>query len=863
MTNPSTVRRRGRYLSELGLQRIKAAITATCGYYPSQEEIAQTHASLDPTTVARILNRSRRVDLTSLTRMFAAFGCELRDVDLLPKGQEPAAAMDGDIDVPDDEGPELELPDLELPEAEAPPLQPLLDPNSKVLSPDRPGEPALPTQAAAQPVVQPLAQPIDPELLGRDQAIADLDHLMAQGKRLVVIHARGGVGKSKLAWEYLKSRFYGLVIPLWMAHEPEHVISIEGTLEEWLRHYFDQEPGREFGITLDRFLQHLRKQPYPVGILIDNLESALNQEGRFLPQHRQYVEFLRQLAAPNSNAIALITSRECVAEEINCHHYPLNHLSQAAWQTFFDWQNIPSEGGDLNLLHKHYAGNAKAMEIISHTICADYGNQIAYYLQQNSQDGRIYVEKPLKDLVNRQFDRLQTQNPMAYRLLCRLGGFRYQQIPSVRREQVLQLLWDLPDLEDRKDALAALESRALLEKGKGEFWLQPTIRALAMRRLKREGEWEIVNRQIAQIWHESVQRVQKTRDALQALESYYHYLEIQDYEAAARVLIHARPNCWGTRESLGRSLYKRGLVLKLTPLLEHIQEHLSPGYLLAKTKHTLGATYWMSNELPLANARCEEAIAVVQQIYRPDSPEAPLLRRVEMNALITRGICELGRNDLNHASDLYYRALAIAHSLGDPRYEKSMQFYMGYIKSCLPELHHEGRMIVDQLYHHIQSLERNSVPSWMTEYRLFYLGLAYKNFGCIQRAREIYQMMIVLSDRSPYVQAKAKALSGLAELYREESDYDNAVQFHTQAVKLLSQIGTTCDLAEAYLQFALTYQAQGNFAPAQEYFGRSQQLFDQVGAPKQLERIQLLMHPRVQDLQRGADLADGDFPPDS
>ena len=142
-----------------------------------------------------------------------------------------------------------------------------------------------------------IALPPAPNLnfVGREEAIANLDTLIVeQGAKVIVIKAPGGVGKTTLAQEYLKSQGFDLVVELLMAKEKENITRVESAIEELLKKDFQEEPGREFGITLGRLKRQL--QIRRVGVLIDNLEPALDAQGRFIEPHRGYVELLRVLA---------------------------------------------------------------------------------------------------------------------------------------------------------------------------------------------------------------------------------------------------------------------------------------------------------------------------------------------------------------------------------------------------------------------------------------------------------------------------------------------------------------------------------------------------------------------------------------
>jgi hypothetical protein len=66
-----------------------------------------------------------------------------------------------------------------------------------------------------------------------------------------------------------------------MATEIQNLTPVESVVEEWLRRDFNEEPGRDFGINLERLRRKLRNQSLKLGVFIDNLETALDQNGKF------------------------------------------------------------------------------------------------------------------------------------------------------------------------------------------------------------------------------------------------------------------------------------------------------------------------------------------------------------------------------------------------------------------------------------------------------------------------------------------------------------------------------------------------------------------------------------------------------
>ena len=67
-------------------------------------------------------------------------------------------------------------------------------------------------------------------------------------------------------------------------------------------------------------------------------------------------------------------------------------------------------------------------------------------IKSEENEKRLLRYPKLEGLVKSQFDRLQKFSPdnYTYRLLCRLGCYRYRNIPTLPETGLLCLLWDVP-----------------------------------------------------------------------------------------------------------------------------------------------------------------------------------------------------------------------------------------------------------------------------------------------------------------------------------------------------------------------------------------------------------------------------------
>ena len=172
------------------------------------------------------------------------------------------------------------------------------------------------------------------EFIGRDRDLTNLTNLRKQHK-IVLIKAGAGVGKSTLAREFLQAQFKK-VIRIEMGLESGNVTPAEEKVSQILRKDFDEEPSRDFGINLDILREKLGDRANPIGVLIDNLEPALDENYRFREKLRGYDALLAVLGDRDVCSFTLITSRRSlIAQRVKVHEYSLEGLDIAAWRQYF------------------------------------------------------------------------------------------------------------------------------------------------------------------------------------------------------------------------------------------------------------------------------------------------------------------------------------------------------------------------------------------------------------------------------------------------------------------------------------------------------------------------------------------------
>lgn len=548
---------------------------------------------------------------------------------------------------------------------------------------------------------------------------------------------------------------------------------------------------------------------------------------------------MRILADDRVNCLTLIASRDRVCEEdLDLEHYRLSGLDPESWQEFFYSHQITNNSTSLSALHKIYGGNAKAMGIICGAIAEDFEGDIDAYWLENCDNP--LGEKALKNLVASQFDRLENLDKNAYRLLCRLGAYRYQDIPRLPTEALLFLLGDVEE-NKRRETIESLKNRSLIEVSKGQYWLHPAIQTEAMVRLKATQEWIEVNLKIAEFWSDRVPIIITVSDALMALEAYYHYLAIGDRHRAGQTLLKSRNNQWGQFLPLASTLYCLGLLEPIYRAILPIIDCIELDSNLLELYNILGDIYWITGKIERAIFYQEKTITHASFYLEKSNPTASkprdiyYLKMLQVDSLLSIGLYNIDLWELSAAVKYFEKVIELAANTERDRWAKKARVCLALVNSYL-DLPERALVLAEPIYQSICQEEfGKNTGGWA--YFIQILGQTYFNLGDWQKSLYLYELAITFSQSSHYTQVRAKAISGLAAIYREQFYLDLAIEHHQNAIALLEKVGAKCDLAQAYWEFALTWQKIGQIEASLMAFTKARDLFAEINAPKQIAKI--------------------------
>jgi tetratricopeptide (TPR) repeat protein len=683
----------------------------------------------------------------------------------------------------------------------------------------------------------------DHHFLGRSTALNQLAQLIHQGHPIVVIQGAGGLGKTTLAQHFLHQpclhqQSYDLVLELFMAKETQHITPADRVVAEWLKQDFGIEPGQDFGVSLSRLQRQLQQRR--VGILIDNLEPALNAQGAFLPEHRQYLELLRVLSLPRNQSTTLITSRDRLGEvDANLVHYRLPGLSAQTWMQFFQAAGlIIDDTAIIESLCHAYGGNAKAMGLICGTVQTDCDRDLNAYWQTHQSYPQI--ETDLAQLVLSQMQRLQQLDPDADRLLRRLSCYRYQAIRRLPIAALKTMLWDIP-AHTHYAVIQSLQSRSLLESHQSEYWLHPVVREVAIAQLRQTPDWLSANTVAANFWTAHITQIHTQQDAIAAWEAYHHYTAIEDYETAATVILQSRHNQWQQHLPLGCTLYRMGFAASILSAINTVINQVNAPIRRAELHNILGDLQWIAGDITHAIDCQNQTIALSATAFEPtnrqsvDQHQQYYLKMLKVDAMLSLGLYHIDLWELAIAANQFEQVIAAAKDTAHDRWAQKAQVCLAYVLAQQGETARSRDLAngVDGLRPtggHRQPQSGSFAYFWQI------LGQTYAQLGDTETAQTLFTQALASAETGEYPQVKARTLNSLAQLHRQQGETDYAMMLHTEAIALLEGIGARCDLAEAHLQCGLT-----NRVSAQQQFRIAHDLFAAIPAPQQIHRMTRLM----------------------
>ena len=359
-------------------------------------------------------------------------------------------------------------------------------------------------------------------------------------------------------------------------------------------------------------------------------------------------------------------------------------------------------------------------------------------------------------------------------------------------------------------------------------------------------DWKKSSQKAAELWTASVETIESYKDAKRALEAYYHYIEISDFEYAASILVKGRKIKWSKQkksESLGRSLYKLGILKETISAIVTVINRLKIGYPLCRLYNILGDAYWLTGNIREAISCHQNSRRIAIECLNSEKlkSEYPHFFYLKVISYFNIGNCQINLWEVEDAIESFRATIQFAKTINDLKLVARASCCLAFLLSCLGS-REEASLIIENTHKEIETSEWGV---WSKGHTLFFLGCTYKYLGRIEASYETYNRAMSVVENSFYFAIKAKALNGLGELSREENLFSEAIPRHSEAISIMEEIGMKCDLAEAYYQRGLTYQAMGEIKESCQDFQEAIRLFIEIQAPKQVDRVRRSMENNI------------------
>lgn len=326
-------------------------------------------------------------------------------------------------------------------------------------------------------------------------------------------------------------------------------------------------------------------------------------------------------------------------------------------------------------------------------------------------------------------------------------------------------------------------------------------------------------------------------------------MEIGDYNLSAQIINYSRENKWTSKitqnysgERLGYSFLRLGLLDKSIVSIEKILDKVTDLEMLVYLHNNFGDILWLSGNPNQAIMIHKRTCDILDNIKSSDkkSCSQPDIYRYYLSSLLNVGLCNLSLNNIEIAESCFEKLLesSINNLFEIPIIY--LDIHVDNAEFCLALT----RSLNSDLKNTLSFIERlkargfnNGRGSWSKGWYLLFIGHAYKNIKYFDDAFKFYRMAIDYAIESGFYNVEGISLCGVGECNRLISDYQESLANLHKSIRRLTKIEARCDLAEAYFQIGLTYQAMGENDQAKKSKAKAIELFKQMEAPKQVERV--------------------------
>ena len=283
----------------------------------------------------------------------------------------------------------------------------------------------------------------------------------------------------------------------------------------------------------------------------------------------------------------------------------------------------------------------------------------------------------------------------------------------------------------------------------------------------------------------------------------------------------------------GNSFYRLGFLESIKFAIINISPNIPDSPSLCKIYNILGDVYWLTGEFYKSIDTHQKSKKLALEFS---------IAEFEFAAFLNIGLCYIDLWEIQLAIDTLEKCIELSKNTIYRYHAIDACFCLSFLYSA----QQEKDKAIDFLNKTFQEFKLTEHNTWSTGYRWLFLGRAYINLFDIGKSLEMYKKALSYAKKSHYPQVKANSLCGLSVIHRTQNNFCEAITYNYEAIIILENIAAKYDLAEAYFQLGLTYQAMGEHDQAEEFKAKAIKLFAQMEAPKQIDRVNKAFGDNIQ-----------------